>query len=287
MALERLEGRPFELDAGGLTLAGEEVGEGPPIVLLHGLTATRRYVVHGSLALPRAGHTLITYDARAHGESDPAPPGSGYEYSDLAHDLGTVIAARTDSPPLVGGHSLGCHTTARYALERSGEPAGVVFIGPVSLGLPPPEEVLAYWDGLAEALEADGVDGFMRAYEAAMEVAPEWRERMLTITRERIERHRRPETFAEALRQVARSLPFEGMSELESLDVPALVVASHDEADPTHPYAVAEAWAESLPRAELISEEPGQAPLAWQGGRLSRAIAEFAERPEVVERRAG
>ncbi|MGZ5312329.1 MAG: alpha/beta fold hydrolase, partial [Solirubrobacterales bacterium] len=67
MALERLEAQPFELDAGGLTLAGEEVGEGPPVVLLHGLTATRRYVVHGSLALPRAGHRLITYDARAHG----------------------------------------------------------------------------------------------------------------------------------------------------------------------------------------------------------------------------
>ena len=30
------------------TLAGEEAGEGIPVVLLHGLTATRRYVVMGS-----------------------------------------------------------------------------------------------------------------------------------------------------------------------------------------------------------------------------------------------
>ena len=284
MAAAKPEAERFELDAGGLGIAGEEVGEGPPVVLLHGITATRRYVVHGSLALPRAGHKLITYDARGHGESDPARPGDGYGYEDLASDLGAVLRERAGPTAVVGGHSLGCHTTATYALEHPGELAGAVFIGPVSLGLPPPDEVLAYWDRLADGLEQGGVDGFMRAYGADLDVAPEWRERVLAITRERIGRHRNPHAFAAALREVPRSLPFEGMAELESLAVPALVVASHDDADPGHPYAVAEAWAEALPSAELISEERGQTPLAWQGGRLSRAIAAFCERPEVAER---
>ena len=53
--------------------------------------------------------------------------------------------------------------------------------------------------------------------------------------------------------EVPRSSPFDDLAELELLDVPALVVASHDEADPGHPYAVAEAWAERLPR-----RAPGQ-----------------------------
>ena len=88
------------------------------------------------------------------------------------------------------------------------------------------------------------------------------------------------------MREVPRSLPFEGMAELESLDVPALVVASRDEADPGHPYAVGEAWSEAIPGARLISEEPGESPLAWQGGKLSRAIADFCEQPEVLSRRA-
>jgi len=92
---------------------------------------------------------------------------------------------------------------------------------------------------------------------------------------------------ARALRQVPRSSPFEGLAELEFLDLPALVVASHDEADPGHAYAIAAAWAERLPRASLISEEPGASPLAWQGGRLSREIAAFCERPQVAERLAG
>ena len=36
-------------------LRGETAGEGVPIVLCHGITATRRYVVHGSRMLERAG----------------------------------------------------------------------------------------------------------------------------------------------------------------------------------------------------------------------------------------
>jgi hypothetical protein len=79
----------------------------------------------------------------------------------------------------------------------------------------------------------------------------------------------------DALREVPRSRPFESLDQLEGLDVPALVVASHDGADPGHPYAAAAAYAERLPRARLISEDPGESPLAWQGGRLSREIASF------------
>jgi hypothetical protein len=56
------------------------------------------------------------------------------------------------------------------------------------------------------------------------------------------------------------------------------VVASRDEADPGHPYAVGEAYAERIPAARLVSEEPGSSPLAWQGGQLSKVIAELAGR---------
>jgi hypothetical protein len=83
---------------------------------------------------------------------------------------------------------------------------------------------------------------------------------------------------ARALREVPRSRPFATLDDLRGIEAPALVVASHDAADPGHPYGVAAAYAEALPGAELISEEAGQSPLAWQGGRLSRAIAAFAAR---------
>ena len=285
MAAERtdeLEPRTFEVVSNGVRLAGEEVGEGPPIVLLHGITATRRYVLHGSLTLARRGYRLISYDARGHGESSPAPDGEGYGYPQLMRDLGAVLADRCPGErPVLCGHSMGCHTVAGYALDHADEIAALVLEGPVTLGIPAPDEVLASWDRLANGLERGGVEGFMEAYEADLGVNPEWRETALRITRERMERHRHPEALAQALHEVPRSLAFEGLAELETLDVPALVVASYDEADPGHPYAIAEAWAERLPSARLVSEEPGKSPLAWQGGRLSRVIADFLDEPQV------
>jgi pimeloyl-ACP methyl ester carboxylesterase len=65
----------FHVDADGTSIAGEESSGETPVVLLHGLTATRRYVVLGSRTLEREGHRVIAYDARAHGRSSPAADG--------------------------------------------------------------------------------------------------------------------------------------------------------------------------------------------------------------------
>jgi pimeloyl-ACP methyl ester carboxylesterase len=268
------EPRPFEI-ADAPMLRGESLGEGPPVVLCHGITATRRYVVHGSKLLPRRGYELITYDARAHGESDPAPDGDGYGYDRLVADLERVVAEKVgEGTFLLGGHSMGAHTAVAYALEHPDRLAGLVVIGPVYTG-PPSEETLAYWDGLADALAQDGVEGFV-SYIDAQDPDREWRDTILRITRERISEHRHPDALAEAVREVPRSAPFDSLSELEFLDVPALVVASHDTADPGHPYSVAEAYAARIPDARLLSEDEGESPLAWQGGKLSREIAAFA-----------
>ena len=95
--------------------------------------------------------------------------------------------------------------------------------------------------------------------------------------------------MAQALRVVPRSSPFDGLEELEWVKAPTLVVGSHDEADPDHPYEVAQAYAERIPDAELVSEEPGQSPLAWRGTRLSRAIdgVPGAARTRAAERMFG
>jgi 3-oxoadipate enol-lactonase len=267
---------------------GEAAGEGTPIVLCHGITATRRYVVHGSRALERAGHRVISYDARGHGESDPAPAGEGYGYPQLVDDLERVVAAQVGEGRFVlAGHSMGAHTAVAYALRHPDRLAGLVVVGPAYRG-----EIsaasLQYWDGLAAALAAGGVDGFVAYIGANQGIDPAWRDSVLRFTRERIGLHRHPEALVEALREVTRSRPFESLAELGSLEIPALVVASHDDADPGHPYAVAAAYAEALPLARLTSEGEGESPLAWQGGKLSREIAAFCAEPEVAGRlRAG
>jgi 3-oxoadipate enol-lactonase len=129
---------------------------------------------------------------------------------------------------------------------------------------------------LAEGLESGGVEGFLEAYDPGAD--PEFHESILRFTRQRLERHRYPRAVADALRVVPRSAAWEGLEPLEGLDVPVLVVGSRDDADPGHPLRVAQSYTERLPRAELLVEEEGTSPIAWQGAQLSRAIAGFLER---------
>jgi pimeloyl-ACP methyl ester carboxylesterase len=169
---------------------------------------------------------------------------------------------------------MGAHTAAAYALAHPERLTGLVLIGPTFTG-EISKSSLDYWDGLAAALELGGVDGFVDYIGREQGIDPAWRESVLGFTRTRIALHRHLEALVAALREVPRSRPFDSLEQLAQLRMPALVVASNDEADPGHPYATAAAYAERLPRAKLISEGEGESPLAWQGGKLSRRLATF------------
>jgi pimeloyl-ACP methyl ester carboxylesterase len=283
-------GAPRQFASGrAVAVRGEVAGEGTPIVLCHGLTATRRSVVHGSKRLERGGFTAISYDARGHGESDPAPAEAGYGYPELTEDLAAVIEDQAGGEAVVlAGHSMGAHTSIAFALRHPDRVAALIAIGPTYVGTRAAfatheganaarvaADSLAYWDGLADALERDGIDGFVAYVDRRQEIDPAWRDSVLRFTRERMERHRHLGAIVRALREVPRSAPFEDLVELESLAVPTLVVASNDAADPGHPYAIAAEYARRIPGARLVSEAEGQSPLAWQGGRLSREIENF------------
>lgn len=274
----QLEPRPFEAKGrSGNVLRGEASGSGPVVIQAHGLTAARGYVTHGSRLLQRRGFAAAMYDARGHGESDAAPMGEEYSYAELAEDMEAVAGAVAGGDRVVvAGHSMGAHTGAAFALAAPDRVAALVAIGPSARGEPASPDSVAYWDRLADALEEDGVDGFVEAYDDGSH-DPEWRDVVLRLARRRLELHRDLGAVAAALRSTTRSVPFEGLDALEALAVPTLVVASHDEADPGHPYAVAAEWADRIPGARLISEQEGESPLAWQGGKLSREIAAFCE----------
>lgn len=257
----------------GVELAVEEVGpaDGLPVVLLHGLTATRRYVVMGSKALERGGHRVVSYDARGHGRSAPA---RSYRYADLAADLLAVMDAAGVERAVLAGASMGAHTLLRVALEAPERVAGLVAITPAFDPGTPPD--LERWDELAHGLRRGGIEGFVEAYRVEDEVPEAWVETVRTVLRQRMSLHAQLAAVADALQQVPRSQPFDSLEQLGALDVPAVVVASRDEADPSHPLAVGEAYAAAIPGARLVVEQPGRSPLAWQGGRLSQAIAALA-----------
>ena len=260
----------------GVRLAAEEAGpaDGPPIVLLHGLTATRRYVVMGSKALERAGHRVLSYDARGHGQSAAAPAPDAYGYDELAADLLAVLDAFGVERAVLAGASMGAHTLLRFALEDPARVAGVVVVTPAF----DPDAAPHYtrWDALAAGLRSGGIEGFVAAYRVEDEVPEAWRETVRTVLRQRMAQHADLGAVADALQATPRSRPFESLAALGGIAVPAVVVASRDEADPGHPLAVGEAYAAAIPGARLVVEPEGRSPLAWQGGQLSRVIAELA-----------
>ena len=180
------------------------------------------------------------------------------------------------------GHSMGAATAIRVALEQPERVAGLVQITPAYAGEPYRDDAeLAYWDRLAAGLEADGADGFMRAFEPPAD--ERWRESVLKFTRQRIERHRHPEALAQAVRVVPRSEAFDGLDRLAEIDVPALVVGSRDESDPTHPLAVAEEYARRLPARRARGRGRGRA-AARLAGRA--ALARDSSTGSLVQDRA-
>lgn len=260
----------------GASLSAEEAGEGPAVVLLHGLTATRRYVVMGSRALERSAHRVLAYDARGHGRSSPASPRTAYSYEDLTGDLAAVLDAAGVERAVLAGASMGAHTALALALKAPERVAGLVVITPAyEPGEVDDEARLARWDALAAGLRSGGIEGFLRAYgEPAAD--PRWSETVQKVIRQRLALHEHLDAVADALEVVPRSRPFTALEELGAISVPTIVVASGDAADPGHPQAVGERYAELIPRARLVTDPPGKSPVAWQGSQLSKLIAEVA-----------
>lgn len=267
---------PFEAQPQpGLRLAGEVEGAGPPLVLLHGLTATRRYVLQGSRMLARrGGRQLVSYDARGHGASAPAPAAEAYGYPDLVADLEAVLDARGLERVAIAGSSMGAATAMAFALAHPGRVEAMVQVTPAYDGAP--QDDPAGWDALATALERGDIDAFVRL-SGADRVPEPFRGPAVLATRQRLERHDHPAAVADALRAVPRSAAFEGLERLAEVEVPVLVVGSRDHTDPGHPLSVSEEYARRLPRATLVVEGEGESPLAWRGAALSRAIAGFLD----------
>lgn len=260
-----------------MLLAGEESGEGTPIVLLHGLSATRRYVVMGSRLLERSGYRVISYDARGHGRSEPASSREAYTYAHLSEDLGCVLDRLGVERAVVAGASMGAHTAIRFALEH---PDRVIALGLITPAYDPeaPAGDYAGWDALARGLREGGLEGFLAAYDFS-EVPSEWRQTVEKVVRQRLSAHEHPNAVADALEGVPRSRPFERFGDLQQIAVPTVVVGSRDEADPGHPLAMAQRYADAIPGARLVVEEAGpplRSPIAWQGGQLSKVLAQLA-----------
>ena len=95
-------------------IAWESTGEGPPVVLVHGLSEDRRGW-DPLVPLLAVDRRVVRLDLRCHGESPDASPGDAVS---MAADVAEVVAAAgIVEPPVVVGHSLGAVVATAYALS--------------------------------------------------------------------------------------------------------------------------------------------------------------------------
>lgn len=123
VALDHHTSTVYAYAENGLKIAYEDVGDGPPLVLLHGLTETREsWWEAGYVAqLLQRGYRLILVDCRGHGESDkPHDPAAYLGRIQAADVLSVLDHAGVERATLVG-YSMGgaiALSTAIYHPER-------------------------------------------------------------------------------------------------------------------------------------------------------------------------
>ena len=90
----------------------EDLGSGPPVVLLHGWPLDSRSWEPQVHALLAAGHRVIAYDRRGFGRS--SRPTTGYDFDTLAGDLDEVLTELDLREATLIGFSLGAGELVRY-----------------------------------------------------------------------------------------------------------------------------------------------------------------------------
>lgn len=111
----------FATAADGIRLAYEVVGEGPPVLLIHGFAASRRqnWKEPGWYqTLNEAGYRVVAMDCRGHGESDKPHEDKFYGHDIMAEDARAVMAATGIAPTFLMGYSMGGFISMHLLLEH-------------------------------------------------------------------------------------------------------------------------------------------------------------------------
>ena len=119
----------FHFNSNGVQISGDRWpggGPGEVVVLLHGGGPTRHSWDRTAERLAAAGSTVLTLDARGHGESDWVPD-RDYSIDDFVGDLLAFVATLDRAPVLVGA-SLGGITSLVAAGEHPGLARGLVLV---------------------------------------------------------------------------------------------------------------------------------------------------------------
>jgi pimeloyl-ACP methyl ester carboxylesterase len=238
----------------GIQLTWHELGEGWPVVLLHGLfsDAETNWLKFGHAAtITAASFRVIMPDLRAHGQSAKPHDSAAYPPDVLAEDGLALIAHLGLTDYHLGGYSLGARTAVRMVV-RGARPARLIISG---MGLTGLTKTGARSEHFKRILTGLGT------HERG---SPEWLAEAFLKT-----------TGGDpgALLPLLDSFVDTSEAELRAIAMPTLVLQGSED----HDNGEAEEVAALLPQATFV-EVPGNHMSAVTKPDLGRAIADFLAR---------
>ena len=207
----------------GNTLHYTSVGEGPPVLLVHGLggSANTWYGVGQAL---KQHHHVIAVDLRGHGRSQ----GRGeFTIERWAKDLGKLVAHLELPAITLVGHSMGTLVAQHMAWQQPELVERLVLVGGISWFTP---DTTDGYRKRADLVEEEGLDGIVDPWLAGA-VSPQTHAMQpgaVGLLRELILRNE-PKSYAKACRALAKAPQIK----LDEIGQPTLLVTgAHDRSTP-------------------------------------------------------
>jgi 3-oxoadipate enol-lactonase len=246
----------------GARMAYTLLGDGPPVVVLHGWACNRHFWQSQVEALS-ADHLVLAPDFRGHGESDV--PAGGYTLERLAEDVHEIMSAMNMAPAAVVGHSMGGMVAQKLALGHPQDLSALVLVATAAAD---PDGRLISGRIAAETLETGYHAAFQRYFPGWF---PSDGDRALTEW-VRSQMLRTPERVALALVEDYKNFDFR--DDLPGVRVPTLVVSASSDAS-TVP-ARSEEIARLIPGARLaVIERAGHFVQLERPVEVTAALQEF------------
>ncbi|WP_067812939.1 alpha/beta fold hydrolase [Nocardia inohanensis] len=269
-------------------IACDVAGDGPLVVLSHGMGTWRQDFRHLVAPLVAAGYRVVNADMRGHGESTlgwPSVTGkSAISRTDVAHDLLGVIR-HFGGPAVIVGHSLSGGSATIAAAEAPQEVSAIVEINPFTLkydvdfgGL---LTIRRYRRGMLELVGTQSLSSprlwFRYLGGVAYPTAPADQEGYLLGLRNLL---RQPGRWDEFMK-TGKTTPADAHARVAEVRCPALVIMGSADPDYAHPEAegrrIVAALAPGLGRVAMV-DDAGHYPHAQFPDRVAALLIPFLDR---------
>ncbi len=237
-------------DVTGGRIAYDEIGEGPLVVLQHGMGDMRQAYRHLAPKLAAAGYRVVSADMRGHGESSMDWGGDTITRTDVAGDLVALIRHLGGGPAVIVGHSLAGGAATIAAATHPELVSAIVEINPFTR-VPKTDVRALFTNSLYRRgglrLMGAGMFKSLKLWMSYLDVAyptkpADYDAYMATLSAKLSE----PGRFAEFLK-TTKPTPADAEAQLPNVHVPALILMGAAECDFPDPKAEAEAIVSMMP----------------------------------------